>query len=108
MNTRKNVLKLICGVIFGLAAAGQSAAPIPVQGTVPSAGGNRPNGGSLPPANTDLRYQSWAPTPPMGWNSWDSFGAGIWQDDVLANIDYMDKNLRAAWMDAHHGRHPMV
>jgi hypothetical protein len=30
----------------------------------------------------------------MGWNSWDSFGAGIWQDDVMANADYMEKNLK--------------
>jgi hypothetical protein len=38
-------------------------------------------------------FYSWAPTPPMGWNSWDSFGAGVWQDDVMANADYMVKNL---------------
>ncbi len=31
----------------------------------------------------------------MGWNSWDCFGAGVWQDDVIANADYMDKNLKA-------------
>jgi hypothetical protein len=30
----------------------------------------------------------------MGWNSWDSFGAGVWQDDVMANADYMVKNLK--------------
>jgi hypothetical protein len=29
----------------------------------------------------------------MGWNSWDSFGAGVWQDDVMANANYMVKNL---------------
>jgi alpha-galactosidase len=43
----------------------------------------------------DPHYWSWAQTPPMGWNSWDSFGAGVWQKDVLANADYMDKNLKA-------------
>jgi len=46
-----------------------------------------------PFASTD--HLKWAPTPPMGWNSWDCYGAGIWQDDVMANIDYMDKNLKA-------------
>ena len=43
----------------------------------------------------DPHYWQWAQTPPMGWNSWDSFGAGVWQADVLANADYMDKNLKA-------------
>jgi len=41
------------------------------------------------------KHLEWAPTPPMGWNSWDCFGAGVWQDDVMANADYMDKNLKA-------------
>jgi hypothetical protein len=44
---------------------------------------------------TDPHYWSWAQTPPMGWNSWDSFGAGVWQADALANADYMAKNLKA-------------
>jgi alpha-galactosidase len=43
----------------------------------------------------DPHYWDWAQTPPMGWNSWDCFGAGVWQADVLANADYMDKNLKA-------------
>lgn len=25
----------------------------------------------------------------MRWNSWDCFGAGIWQADALANADYI-------------------
>jgi alpha-galactosidase len=43
----------------------------------------------------DPNYWAWAQTPPMGWNSWDCFGAGVWQTDVLANADYMEKNLKA-------------
>ena len=35
-----------------------------------------------------------APTPPMGWNSWDCFGAGVVEDEVLANAEYMNKNLK--------------
>jgi hypothetical protein len=31
----------------------------------------------------------------MCWNSWVSYGAGVWQDDVLANADYMEKNLKS-------------
>jgi len=34
-----------------------------------------------------------APTPPMGWNSWDSFGTGVTEDEVKANADYLAKNL---------------
>ena len=34
-----------------------------------------------------------APTPPMGWNSWDSFGTGVTEAEVKANADYMAKNL---------------
>src|SRR5215831_14597373 len=36
-----------------------------------------------------------APTPPMGWNSWDSFGTGVTEAEVRANADYMAKNLAA-------------
>jgi len=34
-----------------------------------------------------------APTPPMGWNSWDSFGTGVTEAEVKANADYMAANL---------------
>jgi alpha-galactosidase len=36
-----------------------------------------------------------APTPPMGWNSWDSFGTTVTEDEVKANAYYMAKNLKA-------------
>ena len=31
----------------------------------------------------------------MGWNSWDCFGAGVTEQDVLANAEYMEKNLKS-------------
>jgi hypothetical protein len=34
-----------------------------------------------------------APTPPMGWNSWDSYGTAVREQDVKANADYMSKYL---------------
>ena len=34
-----------------------------------------------------------AQSPPMGWNSWDSFGTGVTEAEVKANADYMAKNL---------------
>ena len=42
----------------------------------------------------DPAYWAWAATPPMGWNSWDCFGAGVWETNVVANADYMAKNLK--------------
>ena len=33
-------------------------------------------------------------TPPMGWNSWDCYGAAVTEDIVRANADYMARNLK--------------
>lgn len=41
------------------------------------------------------KFYEWAKTPPMGWNSWDSFGSSVKEEAVLANADYMDKNLKS-------------
>ena len=35
-----------------------------------------------------------AQTPPMGWNSYNSFGSAVHEDEVKANADYMAKNLK--------------
>jgi len=35
-----------------------------------------------------------APTPPMGWNSFDCFGGQAREEDIRANADYMVKHLR--------------
>ncbi len=32
--------------------------------------------------------------PPMGWNSWDCYGASVREDEVRANAEYMAKNLK--------------
>ncbi|MEV7623732.1 glycoside hydrolase family 27 protein [Actinoplanes sp. NPDC089786] len=34
-----------------------------------------------------------APTPPMGWNSWDSYGTSVTEAEVLANADFMARHL---------------
>ena len=39
-------------------------------------------------------FHSWAPTPPMGWNSWDCFGPTVVEDEVKANADYMARHLK--------------
>jgi alpha-galactosidase len=39
-----------------------------------------------------------APTPPMGWNSWDSYGTTVREDQVKANADVMARDLaRHGW-----------
>jgi len=39
-------------------------------------------------------FHNWAPTPPMGWNSWDCFGPTVVESEVKANADYMAKHLK--------------
>lgn len=36
-----------------------------------------------------------APTPPMGWNSWDCYGPSVTEAEVKANAAYMSKYLKA-------------
>jgi alpha-galactosidase len=38
-------------------------------------------------------FRALAPTPPMGWNSWDSFGPAIREDEARANADVMSRRL---------------
>jgi hypothetical protein len=35
----------------------------------------------------------------MGWNSWDCYGAGVWQSNVIANADYMATLLKSHGWD---------
>jgi hypothetical protein len=39
-------------------------------------------------------FRSWAATPPMGWNSWDCYGANVVEAEVKANADYMAEHLK--------------
>jgi hypothetical protein len=41
-----------------------------------------------------MPFHAWAPTPPMGWNSWDCYGPTVTEAEVKANADYMAKNLK--------------
>ena len=45
-------------------------------------------------AQTKSTFKSWAKTPPMGWNSWDSYGPTVTEAEVKANADYMAANLK--------------
>jgi alpha-galactosidase len=35
-----------------------------------------------------------APTPPMGWNSWDSYGLSVTESEFKANADWLAKHLK--------------
>jgi len=50
-----------------------------------------PRDASAPSAQ--LAFWSWANLPIMGWNSWDCFGAGVNEEQTLANARYMKENL---------------
>ena len=39
-------------------------------------------------------HHSLCTTPPMGWNSWDCYGAAVTEKAVRDNADYMAKNLK--------------
>ncbi|MCD7962900.1 MAG: glycoside hydrolase family 27 protein [Rikenellaceae bacterium] len=39
-------------------------------------------------------FRDWAPTPPMGWNSWDCYGPTVTEDEVRANAVYMAENMK--------------
>jgi len=34
-----------------------------------------------------------SPTPPLGWNSWDCYGAAVREEEVLANAEFLAKHL---------------
>ena len=53
-------------------------------------------------ATTALAPLGWsqarlAQSPPLGWNSWDSFGTTVTEAEVKANADYMAANLAASY-----------
>ncbi len=41
-----------------------------------------------------MNHHKLAITPPMGWNSWDCYGATVTEEEVKGNADYMAKYLK--------------
>jgi alpha-galactosidase len=64
---------------FALSAAGQEASPQATEAK------------SIP----RVPFHQWAQTPPMGWNSWDCFGATVNEAQTKQNADYMANKLAA-------------
>ncbi len=42
---------------------------------------------------------------PMGWNSWDCYGASVDEETVRKNADYMAKHLKQYGWGIHCGGH---
>lgn len=42
-----------------------------------------------------MQHQGYAPTPPMGWNSWDCYGAAVTEAEIRGNAEYMAQHLKA-------------
>lgn len=49
----------------------------------------------LPRAVAAPVFHSWAPRPPMGWNSWDNFATTVTEAQTKAQADYMAEHLKA-------------
>jgi alpha-galactosidase len=41
-----------------------------------------------------MNKNKFAVNPPMGWNSWDCYGAAVTEKELRQNIDYMAENLK--------------
>ena len=77
---RRSFVRGVCG---GLAAL----AGMPGTGTAAPAA---PNSAEADPR---LPFHAWAPTPPMGWNSWDAFGASVTEAEYLDNARILAERL---------------
>lgn len=41
-----------------------------------------------------MKDKNFVKTPPLGWNSWDCFGAAVNEKELMKNAEYMEKNLK--------------
>jgi alpha-galactosidase len=58
--------------------------------------GSKVNGETTSPRpSASDTAETLAPTPPMGWNSWDSFGTTITEPDFKANAQWFADNLKS-------------
>jgi alpha-galactosidase len=78
-------------LLFTACALGTAATTIAAQTTSPSANGVAPVSQAAP--TTSPVFYAFAPTPPMGWNSYDAFGDSVTEDEVLANAKYVKEKL---------------
>jgi hypothetical protein len=50
---------------------------------------------SAAPVEATKDFHTWAPTPPMGWNSWDCFATTITEEQTKAQADFMAAQLKS-------------
>ena len=56
-------------------------------------------------ADNDLTFRSWAPTPPMGWNSWDCYYSSVTEKEVMQNAQYLiSQSLETDILTIYHTR----
>jgi hypothetical protein len=41
-----------------------------------------------------MNHTQAAPTPPLGWNSWDCYGAAVTEEEIRGNAEYMASHLK--------------
>lgn len=41
-----------------------------------------------------MDHKQVAPTPPLGWNSWDCYGAAVTEEEIRGNAEYMASHLK--------------
>ena len=41
-----------------------------------------------------LKKDTFALRPPMGWNSWDCYGAAVNEEQLIGNAEYIRDNLK--------------
>jgi len=46
-------------------------------------------------ASSAASFRDWAPTPPMGWNSWDCFGTTVTEAQTREQADFMAAKLKS-------------
>jgi alpha-galactosidase len=55
---------------------------------------------ALPLFSTGMQAQNLAPTPPMGWNSWDAYGFTIDEEQFKANVEVLAGVAQYGWQYA--------
>ena len=51
-----------------------------------------------PTDTPSTKFLDWAPTPPMGWNSWDCYGAAVNEEQTRAATDFMARKMaKVGW-----------
>ena len=41
-----------------------------------------------------MDFRKFATVPPKGWNSWDSYGASVREEEIKQNAEYMSEHLK--------------